>query len=131
MIQSIPSSRPVCQFSRLEAPVGPTICTWVNRQCMDSCLFQNYKCEVECKYPCHDLIVSFDSCFVLRRINPFRVIWCWIKFRTVKIGLSIVFVYKQLNVKTVQLNVKTVQLNVKTVQFQTINFSISTQLSSI
>ena len=37
---------------------------------------------------------------------------------------SIVFVYKQLDVRTVQ-------LNVETVLFQTIKFSISTQFSSI
>ena len=46
-------------------------------------------------------------------------------------SINIVFVYKQLKIKSVQLNVKTVQLNVKTVLFQTIQFCISTQFSSI
>ena len=53
--------------------------------------------------------------------QPFSVI----KFHTIQFSTSIVFfIYKQLNVKTVQ-------LNVKTVLFQTIQFSISTQFSSI
>ena len=57
------------------------------------------------------------GCFVLRRINPFRVIYCQIKFQTIHFSISIVFLYKQLNVKTVL--------------FQGILFRISTQFNSI
>ena len=46
-----------------------------------------------------------------RRINPFRVILCGIKFQTTQFSISIHFVYKHLNVKTVL--------------FQTIHFSLS------
>ena len=46
-----------------------------------------------------------------------QVIYCWIKFQTIQFSISIVFVYKQLNVKTVL--------------FQAIQFSISTQFSFI
>ena len=55
------------------------------------------------------------GCFVLWRINPFRVIKRRIKFQTLQFSKSIVFVYRQLNVKTVLL--------------QIIQFSISTQCS--
>ena len=54
---------------------------------------------------------------ILRRINPFRVIQRRIKFQTIPFSISIVFAYKQINVKT--------DLH------QTIQFSISTQFSSI
>ena len=54
--------------------------------------------------------------FVLQRIKSFRVIYSRIKFQTIQFGMSIVFVYKQLKVKTVL--------------FQIIQFSISTQFSS-
>ena len=50
--------------------------------------------------------------FVLRCINPFRVIQRWIRFQTIQFSIRIVFVYKQLNVKTVL--------------FQAIQFGIST-----
>ena len=71
--------------------------------------------------------ILFASCFwnwlvgkfFLQRINPFRVIWRRIKFQT-----SLIFVYQQLNVKRFQIDVKTVLC-------QTIQFSISTQFSSI
>ena len=64
------------------------------------------------------------GCFVLQRINPFRFIYCRIKFQTVQSNISIVFVYKQLNSKTVK-------LNVKTILFQIIPFSISKLFSSV
>ena len=73
-------------------------------------------------------------CFVLQHINSFRVIQCWIRFQTIQFSISIVFVYKQVNVKTVlfqtiQFSISIVfvykQVNVKTVLFQTIQFSIS------
>ena len=57
------------------------------------------------------------GCFVLWHINPFRVIQRKIKFLKIQSCINIVFVYKQLNVKTVL--------------FQTIQFSISTQFSSV
>ena len=43
---------------------------------------------------------------------------------TVQVNISIVFVYKQLNVKSVQ-------LYIKTVLFQTIHFNLSAQFRSI
>ena len=46
--------------------------------------------------------------FVWYRINLFRAIQHHIKFQTFLFSISVVFVYKQLNVKTVQLNLKTV-----------------------
>ena len=61
------------------------------------------------------------SCFILR--YPFRVISHRSKFQTIQFSISIVFVY-------IQLNIETIQLNVKTVLFQTIQFSLSTQFSS-
>ena len=58
------------------------------------------------------------SLFVLQCINPFfLVIQHQIKFQTIQFSISIVYVYKQLNVKTVL--------------FQTTQLSISTQFSSI
>ena len=57
------------------------------------------------------------GCFILRRINPFRDIWYRIKFQTIQFSVSIVFLFTQLNVKTVL--------------FQTIRVSISTPFSSI
>ena len=62
--------------------------------------------------------------FALQHINPFRVIQHRIKFQTIQFCISVVFVYKHLNAKTVQ-------LNVKTLLFQTIQFRISTLFSSI
>ena len=55
--------------------------------------------------------------------------------QTIQFSISMVFVYTQLNVKTVlfqtiQLSIITVSMS-KTVLFQTIQFSISTQFSSI
>ena len=39
--------------------------------------------------------------FVLWCINPFWVVYHRIKFQTIQLSITIVFVYKQLNVKTV------------------------------
>ena len=41
------------------------------------------------------------GCFLiaLRFINPFRVIQRRIKFQTIQVSISVVFVYKKLNVK--------------------------------
>ena len=61
---------------------------------------------------------------VLWRINPFRVIWRQIKFQTIQFDIIKAFVYKQLNVKTVQ-------LKVKIVLFQAIQFIINTPFSSV
>ena len=58
-------------------------------------------------------LMKLVGCFVLWRINPFEVIYCQIKFQTIQFSISIIFVYKQLNVKTVL--------------FQAIQFSMSTQ----
>ena len=76
-------------------------------KCMETKLGKNYAIIVGC------LLAGF----VLRHINPFRVIYRRIKFQTIQFSISIVIVYKQLNIKTVL--------------FQTIQFSISTQLSYI
>ena len=78
-------------------------------------------------FPLKSAILMFETylpldgfrCFVLRRSNPFPVTQGRIKFQKIQFCISIVFVYKHLNVKTVQ-------LNVKTVLFQTIHFSINT-----
>ena len=69
-------------------------------------------------------IYMLVCCFVLRCINPFRAIQHRIKFQTIQFRIIIDFVYKRLNVKAVY-------LNVIPVLFQTIQFSISTQFSSI
>ena len=37
--------------------------------------------------------------FVLRRINPFWVIYCRTKFQTIQFTICIIFVYKHLNIK--------------------------------
>ena len=56
---------------------------------------------------------SSVSWLVLWRINIFQVIFRWIKFWTIQFSINVVFVYKQLIVKTVLL--------------QTIQFCINTQ----
>ena len=85
------------------------------------------------------------GCFVLRRVNPFRVIQRRSKFKTIQFSISIGFVYKLLNIitvlfQTVQFS-KSIQFQcrklsyfkqfslakVQTVPFKTVQFSISTQ----
>ena len=53
---------------------------------------------------------------------PFPGYWCRIKFQTIHFNINIVFVYKQLNIQTVQLNI---EKNL----FQTIQISLSKQFS--
>ena len=65
----------------------------------------------------HLLVWWLVSWFVVRHINNPRVIYRRIKFRTIPLSISLDFVYKQLNGKMVV--------------FHTIQFSISTQFSSI
>ena len=57
------------------------------------------------------------GCFDLLRNKHFRVINRRIKFQTIQLSMSIIFVYKQLNVKTIL--------------FQTVWFSISKQFCCI
>ena len=64
------------------------------------------------------------------------VVWVlWHIIQTIQFSISIVFVYTQLNIKTVlfqtiQFGISTVLMS-KTVLFQAIQFSMSTQFSSI
>ena len=55
------------------------------------------------------------GCFVLRCKNPFRVIQRRIKFQTNQFSVSLVFIYKQLNVKTILF--RTIQFSIRK-QFQ-------------
>ena len=65
-------------------------------------------------------MIRLVGCFVLLHVNPFQVTERRIKFQIIQFNISIVFVNKLLNIKTIQ-------LNVKTVLFQMAHFSISTQ----
>ena len=65
----------------------------------------------------HSFVDCLVGCFVLQRIDPFRVIRRRSKFQKIQFSISMVFVYKQLNAKTIL--------------FHTIQFSITTRFSSI